>query len=455
MSSLLTESPAPEKMSKEELRWRLKSLRAAVMGNVLEWFDWTLYATFAVYLAANFFEAGDPTSALLSTLAVFAVGFVARPIGGIVFGKLGDRIGRKSTLILTMITMAAASLLIAVIPNYETAGVWASALLLFARLLQGLAHGGESGVSYTYVAEISPAKHRGLWSSSVFISVTVGVMGATFTGVILTAIFADQQMMDFGWRIGFAIGALLGVYALYLRRSAEESPVFTAQKNESESETIAASAKSARLSGREIALIVAKVVMLSAASNAAYYTWVTFAPSFAISRHGMDPNGAFVASLLAQVVVLCLLPFFGHLADRFGRKPMVVAYGILVMVVVFPVNMVLSDQPWTLFVSQGLGLAVWAIIASIYPAIIAEQVPTKHRALGVGFLSSLSVAIFGGTAPYLNTWLTSLGISWVFSVWVAFLGLLAVVAGLLIRETKGLSLSQIGELSTSIPKRIR
>jgi MFS transporter, MHS family, alpha-ketoglutarate permease len=408
------------------------------MGNVLEWFDWTLYATFAVYLAANFFEAGDPTSALLATLAVFAVGFVARPIGGIIFGKLGDRIGRKTTLVATMITMATASLIIAIIPSYETIGVWASVLLLAARLLQGLAHGGESGVSYTYVAELAPPKHRGLWSSSVFISVTIGVMGATFVGILLTALFTETDMMAFGWRIGFVVGALLGIYALYLRRAADESPVFE-EAGEKKSEAAAPS----KLSARQVWSIVAKVVLLSAASNAAYYTWVTFAPSFAISGHGMDPNGAFTASILAQVVVLFLLPFFGHLADRFGRKPMVLIYGILVMVVVFPINMILSDQPWTLFLSQGLGLAVWAIIASIYPAIVAEQVPTKQRAFGVGFLSSLSVAIFGGTAPYLNTWLTSIGASWVFSLWVGLLGLLAVIASFIIKETKSVPLNDI------------
>ncbi|WP_413317286.1 MFS transporter [Agrococcus sp. 1P02AA] len=422
-----------------DLRSRLRSLRAAVAGNVLEWFDWTLYATFAVYLGASFFESTDPTSALLATLAVFAAGFIARPLGGLLFGRLGDRIGRKRALIMTMMTMALASLAIALIPSFEQIGVWASVLLTAARLLQGLAHGGESGVSYTYVAEISPAKHRGLWSSSVFVSVTIGVMLATLTGVVLTAIFSESDMGSFGWRIGFAIGALLGLYALYLRRAASESPVF--EHGEQEQEIQEPDAPKA--SPRAVALIVAKVVLFSAASNVAYYTWVTFAPSFAIANHGMEPNGAFVASLLAQCVVLLLLPLFGHLADRFGRKPMLAVYGIGVVVVAFPVHWILGSEPWTLFVSQGIGLAVWAIVASIYPTLIAEQMPTKQRALGVGLLSSLSVAIFGGTAPYLNTWLTSIGMSWLFSVWVMFLGLLAVVAAIIIRETRGVELTEI------------
>ncbi|MBB4038818.1 MHS family alpha-ketoglutarate permease-like MFS transporter [Microvirga flocculans] len=413
----------------------LRSLRAAAVGNMLEWFDWTLYGTFAVYLASNFFDKTNATSALLSVLAVFAVGFVARPIGGIVFGRFGDRIGRKNTLILTMSTMALASLMIALIPSYESIGIWASVLLLVARLLQGLAHGGESGVSYAYVAEISPPQHRGLWASSVFVSVTLGVMAATFLGIVLTSAFSKEEMMSYGWRIGFAVGGLLGIVAFYMRRAAHESPIYS---NKS-----ASKAEARPLTGQEKLQILLKVVFFSASSNVAYYTWVTFAPSMAISAHGMDANGAFIASLCAQIITLLLLPFFGHLADRFGRKPMVFLYGLGIMVAPFPVNAILGSEPWTLFVSQGLGLAVWALIASIYPALIAEQIPTQQRALGVGFLSSLSVAIFGGTAPYLNTWLNSIGMSWVFSVYIMVLGLLAVIAAMMIRETKGVPLSEI------------
>lgn len=413
----------------------LQSLRAAVVGNMLEWFDWTLYGTFAVYLAANFFEKSNPTSALLSTLAVFAVGFIARPIGGIVFGRFGDRIGRKNTLIVTMSTMAAASFMMALIPSYASIGIWSSVLLLIARLLQGLAHGGESGVSYAYVAEIAPPKHRGLWSSSVFMSVTIGVMCATLLGIVLTSIFSKEGMMDYGWRIGFAFGGLLGFFALYMRRAAHESPVYKSDD--------ASNSKPAPMTGTEKLQVFLKVIFFSAGSNVAYYTWVAFAPSFAISAHGMDANSAFIASLLAQLVVLCLLPLFGHFADKFGRKPMVFLYGLLLVIVPFPVAAILASEPWTLFVSQGIGLAVWGIIAAIYPTLIAEQIPTQQRALGVGFLSSFSVAIFGGTAPYLNAWLTSIGLSWVFSVYIMVLGVLAIIAAVMIRETRGVPLSEI------------
>ncbi len=420
---------------------RGRSLRAAVAGNVLEWFDWTLYAIFSTYLAANFFNAADPTSGLLSTLAVFAVGFFARPLGGLVFGRLADKRGRKFTLVVTMISMAVASLGIALIPSYAQIGAWASLLLLLFRLLQGLAHGGEAGVSYTYVAEIAPADRRGFWASSVFTAVTVGVMGATLLGAVLTGLLGKGDMGIFGWRIAFAVGAVLGIYALILRRLASESPLFHEENvpRDGQDDFVEPS----KLSKKDLLKIGGLILMFSAGQNAAYYTWATFASAYAISAKGMDPNGAFVASLLAQCVVLGLLPFFGHLSDKFGRRKMMMAYGIAAAALVLPMASILTNAPWTLFVTQALGLAIWALAASHYPAFMSELVPTRARAMGVGFATSLSVAIFGGTAPYLNTWLTSLGLSWVFSVYVGVLSLFAVVAALLIRETKGIDLKDV------------
>ncbi|QQX86631.1 MFS transporter [Cupriavidus necator] len=411
-----------------------KSLRAAVVGNLLEWFDWTLYGTFAVYLGANFFEKTDATSALLSTLAVFAVGFVGRPIGGLLFGYLGDRMGRKNTLVVTMTTMAASSLMIALIPSYSEIGVWASVLLLIARMLQGLAHGGESGVSYVYLAEIAPADRRGLWSSSAMFSATLGVMGATVLGIALTSVLSPADMKSYGWRLGFAFGGILGLFALYLRRAAHETPVYDSNE---------VALGSAPMSRRDKLQILLKVVFFSAGSQVAYYTWVVFAPSVAISARGMEARSAFIASLFAQLIALCLLPFYGYLADKFGRKPMLFAYGLGLIVAPIPLASILTSQPWTLLVSQGAGLAVWAIIGSLYAALIAEQIPTQHRGLGVGFLSSLVASIFGGTAPFLNTWLTSIGMSWVYSLYIMFLGVLTIIAAIMIHETRGVPLSQI------------
>ncbi|MGF7123012.1 MFS transporter [Rhodococcus sp. AG1013] len=424
---------------------RRKSLRAAAVGNALEWFDWTLYGTFSVYLAANLFNSDNPTSALLSTLAVFAGGFVARPVGGWLFGQIGDRKGRKFTLVTTMSLLALTSLLIALVPTYEQVGPLASLFLLVLRLTQGLAHGGESGVSYTYVAEIAPPERRGLWSSSVFVSVTIGVMAATALAAGLTAAIGKDDMQSWGWRVGFAVGGILGVYALFLRRNAAESDVFEESSKTTDDPATA-------LSTRDFLGIGARIIMIGAASNATYYTWVTFAPATAIATKGMDPNGAYVASLLAQLVCILWLPLCGMMADRWGRRPMLAIYGVGVFVVVIPVNLILGSAPWTLFASQLLGLLVWSLLASIFPALIAEQLPTSARARGVGLITSLSVAVFGGTAPYLNTWLASIDMSWIYSVYVMALGLLAVAAAAIIRETAKVPLQMIGRTNLSNKK---
>lgn len=422
-------------METQDRRRRLASLRAAAVGNALEWFDWTLYGTFSAYLAMNLFDPSDPTSALLATLGVFAGGFLARPVGGWLFGRIGDRYGRKFTLVLTMCLLALTSLGIAVLPTYEQAGVLASVLLFACRLMQGLAHGGESGVAYTYVAEIAPASRRGFWSSSVFVSVTLGVMAATGLAALLTSWLGKAAMEEWGWRVGFAIGALLGVYALFLRRSASESDVFEHQAEQG---------GGLKIIKRQAWLIARNIVMIAAASNATYYTWVTFAPATAIATKGMDPSGAYTASLIAQLICLLWLPVCGWLADRYGRKPMVMAFGLGVALAVFPVSHLVTDQPWTLFVAQLIGLLVWALLAAIFPAVVAEQVPTGARAMGVGFISSLSVAIFGGTAPYINTWLGAHGLDWVYTAYVGALGLMAFVGGFLIKETAGMDLNDIG-----------
>lgn len=419
-----------------DLAIRRRSLRAALAGNLLEWFDWTLYATFSTYLAANFFHEGDPTAALLSTLAVFAVGFVARPVGGWVFGRFGDRIGRRTTLVLTMSMMAGASLLIAVVPGHAVIGTWASVLLVVARLVQGLAHGGESGVSYTYVAELAPAARRGLWSSSIYVSVTLGVMAATLLSIGLTAVFPAEAMMAYGWRFGFAIGGLLGFAALWLRRRAQETPAF-------EAATADSTPPPPPVSRPALVRIALRIIGFSAAANATYYTWVTFAPSYAITEKGMDPNGAFVASLLAQLLMVVLLPLFGSLSDRIGRRKLMVAFGVGAVLLPLPITWLLGSGALTLFLSQGLGLAVWAMMGAIWPVVVAEQLPTRQRALGVGFVTSLSAALFGGTAPYLNTWLTSLGRPEIFHVYLMVLGAVTLLTTFFIRETRGVRMEEV------------
>lgn len=432
---------------------RRRSLAAAAVGNALEWFDWTLYGTFSVYLAANLFVAGDPTSALLSTLAVFAVGFVARPIGGLVFGRLGDRLGRKTAMMVTMSTLAVSSLALAALPTFEQVGALAGLLLLVVRMVQGLAHGGEVGISSVYVAELAPPAHRGLWSSSVYIGLTVGVMLATAIAATLTSVLSGDEMLNWGWRVAFALGGVLGIFVLYLRRTAVETDIFAAEETADE-ESMASSSKAAsdidlapsaaRTPKRQIVGIALRIMMFSVGLNVSYYVWITFAPTNAIAQHDMDPSAAFAVSLGAQALMLVLLPLFGALSDRIGRRPFVFAQGLLMIVLAFPISGLVSDAPWTLFLAVLLGSIIWGLVGAVYSALLAEQAPTRLRATIVSFMTSLGVAIFGGTGPYLNTWLTSIGYGWVYTVYIMALGAVVIVAGLLIRETKGTDLTKVG-----------
>lgn len=417
---------------------RRRSLRAASIGNLLEWFDWTLYGIFSTYLAANFFNHDDPTSALLATMAVFAGGFIARPVGGFFFGRLGDKLGRRKALLVTMLTLSFTTLAIALVPTYDQIGAWASVLLLALRMLQGLAHGGEAGVSYTYVAEIAPKEHRGLWTSAVYVSVMIGVMGATATAAVLSNLLGASAMNEWGWRLGFALGSLLAVYILVLRRAAKESDVFTEQHAPSEKGI------DRRLTSVDRAKLVKACVyifLLSSCTNVVYYTWVTFAPVNAISMKGMDPSGAYVASLLAQVVALFFLIVFGRMSDKVGRRPLVMAFGISVIVLIVPIQVILTDQPWTLFVAQALGLTAWALAVGFYPALMAELAPTFARARVVGVMTSMAAGVFGGTAPYLFTWLSSIGMASAFYIYMAVLGATTAFLAFKMKETRGLDLN--------------
>lgn len=413
------------------------SLRAASVGNALEWFDWTLYGTFSAYLAVNLFDSKDPTSALLGTLGVFAGGFIARPLGGFLFGRIGDRLGRKFTLVTTMMLLACASLAIAVIPDYAQIGAWASVLLFAARLLQGLAHGGESGISYTYVAEIAPKEHRALWTSALTVGMILGAMVATGLGALLTLIFGAADMGAWGWRVGFAIGGVLGLYALWMRRKASESAVF--EQDVKNAKTNAAPVQ--KMPTSKILKTAGIIFMFFAATNVVYYAWIIFAPSNAVATRGMDPAGSYIAALSAQALALILIPVFARLSDRHGRKPMVIAFGLGSALIAFPVQAIVGPSPVTLFLSMALGILVWSLTAGTFPALIAEQYPTRARALGVGVVTSICAAIFGGTAPYLNAWLASLNAAWAFQTYIIILALLTAAAGFVMKETKGKDLS--------------
>ncbi len=414
------------------------ALGMTIAGNLLEWFDWTIYATFAPYIAKTMFAPSDQVSAMLQTLAIFAVGFIARPIGGFLFGKFADTHGRRAALVTSMLLMATGSLMIAVTPSYAQVGVMASALLLVARLVQGFAHGGESGAAYVYIAELAPPRSRGLWSSSAFASVTGGVVLGSLLGVLLTQTLDSGVLQSWGWRVPFLLGAGLAIFTFYLRRSAMESEAF----EDSKRQPLLASEQTG--GSRSAGVTCLRLFILLSATVVVYYTWLGFATSYAVVNKGVSEKDAFVASLAAQLICLLAMPCFGWLSDRVGRKPLALFTTVGFVLLSFPLDFMFQSSAWSLFICQTIALLMFASTGAIYPALMSEQLATSRRGTSVGFVTSLSAAVFGGTAPYLNTWLTSIGAHWVFTAYTVSLCILATVVVATMPETRGISLRVAG-----------
>ncbi len=380
------------------------------------------------------FSNSDPVSALLSTLAVFAVGFLMRPLGGIIFGRIADKRGRKFVLVTTMLMMATGSLIIGVMPTYSTIGAWASLILLAARVMQGFAHGGESATAYSYVGEIAPPHRRGMWGSVAFIAIFGGSVLAYTVGGVVTSSLSDTAVGQWGWRIPFLIGALLALFALYLRRSMEESDVFDAAQNNDDLPSIPR---------RAVVRAILLMIGMTSGITAAHYTWTSYISTYAITQQGMNPDTAYWMLVIAQLIALVSLPFLGLLSDKIGRRPMLGAFAVLMFALQLPLTMMITSDGWTLLVATTAALLIVAVPASILSSTLSESFPTRLRTQAIGFAYSFSVAVFGGTAPYLNQLLLGLDLGWVFGVYIMVLAVLTGVACLFMKETKGIRLEDV------------
>ncbi|WP_370184816.1 MFS transporter [Rhodococcus wratislaviensis] len=414
-------------------RRRAKDLVAVNIGNAIEWFDWNVYAIFAPFFAVQFFNRSDPLSAMLSTLAIFGVGFLMRPIGGWVFGLIADKRGRRFSLTLAILLAAAGSLIIALAPTFTQVGVLASAVLLMARLIQGLSHGGETGSAFTYLAEISPDGKRGLWASTPWVGVAIGTMTATGLGFAFTTLLTADQMSDFGWRIPFFVGAALGVYGLVIRFRMAESDVYEQQDESPHSLTL----KDTWRILVEHRTAVKYIAILSTSGVAIFYTWFIFAPSYATTVHGVPPGQALLAGLLGQAVFLALIPVMGALSDRIGRRKMVFAYTLGFAALAFPLELILGSSAVRLFLAMAVASTILAVCCAPLGAIFTELVPTRVRATVVGITYGGFCAVFGGSAPYLNAWLSSVGLHYLFVTALVGLSLLTAVICRRMPETKG------------------
>jgi MHS family alpha-ketoglutarate permease-like MFS transporter len=411
-----------------------KAIVAGAVGNTVEWVDWAVYSTLAPVFAGQFFPQNDPTAALLSTLAVFAVGFVMRPIGGAVLGAYADRHGRKKGLVLTIGLMAGAALVIAICPTYAAIGIAAPLILLLARLVQGFSAGGEFGSSSSFLVESAAPRRRAFAGSWQQVSVGAGALIASLMGFVLTSTLSEADMQSWGWRVAFAIGGLLGLVGLWLRVSVEETESFRKASDEGRTR------RRHPIVGifTEHPGAALRVVGITIAGTLTYYIWISYMPGYANAAVGIPLSEALLANTLAIAYFLCLLPFVALLSDRYGRKPTLLAFAIGFVVIAYPAFRLLEVGGfWSLLVVELVGVTVLAGYSANCAAVMAEQFPAEVRSTGIGLPYALAVAIFGGTAPYITTWMSANGLrDWVW-LYVAAAALIGVVVYATMPETKG------------------
>lgn len=377
-------------------RERTKAIIGGSTGNLVEWYDWYAYAAFTLYFAPHFFPSGDTTAQLLGAAAVFAVGFFMRPLGAWIMGIYADRKGRKSGLALSVTLMCAGSLLIAISPTYETAGLLAPALLVLARLMQGLSVGGEYGASATYLSEMAGKGRRGFFSSFQYVTLIGGQLLAIGVLLTLQTVMSEATLDAWGWRIPFAIGAALAVVVFWIRRGLAETESF---ENARDSDA----PKSGMLAlFRNHPREAITVMLMTAGGTLAFYAYSIYMQKFLVNTSGFDRETASRINGGTLFLFMLLQPLAGALSDRIGRKPLLIGFGLLGVLCTYPLFATLetTKDPITAFLLVLAGLVIVTGYTSINAVVKAEMFPAHIRALGVALPYALANTIFGGTAEY-------------------------------------------------------
>ncbi|MEV4068938.1 MFS transporter [Nonomuraea fuscirosea] len=436
-------------MSKARVPW--KAVLGGSVGNMVEWYDWFVYSSFAVYFAASFFPDGNDTAKLLNTAAIFAVGFFMRPLGGWLLGRYADRKGRKAALTLTVTLMSASALLIAIAPTYESVGYFGALVLVVARLLQGLSVGGEYAASATYLTEATPRGRRGFASSFQYVSMTAGQLVGLGLQIILQNTMTKEALNSYGWRIPFVVGAVAAAVVFYLRRSLLETEAY----DEEERETSQGRGTIAELLAHKKEALL--VIALTMGGTVAYYTYTTYLTKYLSNTAGLAKETATLVSFSALFIFMCLQPLAGGLSDRIGRRPLLITFGIGSMVGTVPLMTALGGVQGF---GGGLALSLIGLIivtgyTSINAVVKAELFPTHVRALGVALPYAIANALFGGTAEYVALWFKDSGIESGFFWYVSGCAAVSLIVYLTMRETRDAALSR-AERSTaeSVPTRV-
>jgi MFS transporter, MHS family, alpha-ketoglutarate permease len=414
---------------------QLSRLAAGAIGNLIEWYDFYVYAAFSLYFADSFFPNHDPLAQMLSTSGVFALGFLMRPIGALIFGSIGDRSGRGRALTLSVLLMCSGSLLIAVTPNYATIGIAAPSILLLARLLQGISLGGEYGSSAAYLAEIAPKNTRAFYSSFQTVTMLAGQLLALGVLIILQNLFLDpSELKNWGWRVPFVFGGLLAIAAFWLRRGLVETKVFKDAAKESRHGSLSLLFHHKRET--------ATVIGLTLGGTIAFYTYTTYMQKFLKLSTGLnneETSWILAASLLFAII---LQPLYGALSDQIGRRPMLIAFGALGASLSWPLLNAIQQaaNPGEAFILICCGWLIISFYTSINAVVKAELFPATIRVTGIALPYALTVSLFGGSAEYVALWFKSRGHEDWFYFYVSLAIFISLIVFVSMTETKGKAL---------------
>jgi len=375
-----------------------QAVSAAVIGNVLEWYDFAVYGFVATIIAKNLFPAGSETSALLGTYLTFGIGFLARPLGGIVIGWVGDQYGRKIALVTTIMLMAVGTVIIGLIPAFASIGYLAPAILVLARLMQGFSAGGEWGGSTAFIVEWAPAGRRGFYGSFQQFSVVAGLLLGSGLAALLNTILDAADMESWGWRIPFLLGALLGPVGMYMRRNIDETPAYRK------------AAKAPMAPAPDLTspvLLAVRAFGFTILWTVSFYIFLAYMPTFTQKYAGLSRSVALWSNTAGLLLLMLAIPLFGHLSDKYGRKPFLLACCVAFIVLPYPLFSVMlggASIGMILLIQLAIGLAI-SLFSGAGPAAIAEIFPTRTRSTYMSTGYALAVAIFGGFAPFIATWL--------------------------------------------------